>query len=106
MSGAETNFSSTNAIPYYPVTRPINDFPSTEIILTSQTFNMKINKDSSVKKLGQINQLNKQFVNVIIQQYLYFRKFCSFVFAFTILERFIEGSIKMKIHGPDFLFHT
>jgi len=59
-----------------------------------------------VKKLGQLNQRDKIFVWDNIQQNLFFSKFCSFYSAFPMLERFIEESIQLKIHGPNFLFYT
>ena len=75
-------------------------------ILTSQTFAMKINKLSLEKKLCQINQRDKQFVTVNIQQNFFFGKFCSFYSVFTLLERFIAESMKLKIRGtrPSYLF--
>ena len=66
---------------------------------------MKINNFSLVKKLGQLNQRDKQIVTYIIQQTLYSGKCISFYSVFTILQRFKDESIKLKMHGLTFLFY-
>jgi len=84
------------AISFYPVKPQIIAFRSTHKNIDIYTF---------IKKLGQLNQIDKQVVRDNIQQNLFVGKFCSFLSVLTILEKFIEGSIKMKIHGINFLFY-
>jgi len=59
-------------------------------ILFSQTIDMKIRTVSLVKKLGLLNQRDKQIVRDNIQQNILGRKLCSIKSTYTIVESFIE----------------
>ena len=79
---SRNNYSSTNAVCFYPVKQQIIGFRSGDIILSSQKFDVKMNKVSFVKKFGQLNQRDQQFVRDNIQQNLFFGKILFILVCF------------------------